>query len=88
MKVYALLIERAIDMEYYNPEIPIISASLDEVMEHFHKIVDEERKLAKRDEWEIEADDDGYFEAYEEGYYYQNHVVILVIERELGKLEN
>ena len=49
--------------------------------EIFASVVDNEREIAKDNDWYIEEDSDMYFEAYEEdGFYSQGHTVLYIEE--------
>lgn len=54
--------------------------SLENAARFFGEVVDGERRLATENEWVIEYDDNYNFNAYEEGYYVQNHSYISLFE--------
>lgn len=56
---------------------------LEEGQKFFNEIVDEERRIANDKEWVIECDDNRYFEAYEDGYFAQNHSCVSLFEIEI-----
>ena len=56
---------------------------LEDSQKFFNEIVKEERKIANNKEWKIVDDDNRYFEAYEDGYYTQNHSCVSLFEIEI-----
>ena len=85
MKVYALLIERMIDMEGFMPEIPLISDNPEQIKALFKKVTDTERECAKEAQWTVDTDTEDTFMAYEPYYYNSNHILVKIIEQELNK---
>lgn len=49
----------------------------------FNNIVEEERRIANDNEWQIEYDDNRNFEAYESGYFAHNHSCVSLFEIEI-----
>ena len=49
----------------------------------FNEIVEGERRIANDKEWVIECDDNRNFEAYEDGYFAQNHSCVNLFETEI-----
>ena len=56
---------------------------LEEGEKVFNEIVEEERRIANDKEWVIEYDDNRNFEAYEEGYYANNHSCVNLFQMEI-----
>lgn len=80
MKVFVLFTQMVFDFEDSN-SIEVFSTK-EKAMEAFNEFVAKEKKNAESDEWEIEISD-GYFEAYEEGFYSENHAMAKVSELEV-----
>lgn len=54
----------------------------EKAMEAFDECVSEARKEAEENEYRIE-ESEGFFEAYEKGWYWDNHIRISVEEKEV-----
>ena len=80
MKVFVLFTQKVFDCADSN-SIEVFSTK-EKAMVAFNEFVAKEKKNAESDEWKIEISD-GYFEAYEEGYYSENHVLASVSELEV-----
>ena len=80
MKVFVLFTQMVFDFGDSN-SIEVFSTK-EKAMEAFNEFVAKEKKNAEGDGWEIEISD-GRFEAYEEGFYAENHVLASVIELEV-----
>ena len=80
MKVFVLFMQMVYDFGDSN-SIEVFSTK-DKAMEAFNEFVAKEKKNAEGDGWEIEISD-GCFEAYEDGYYAENHVLASVSELEV-----
>ena len=63
------------DFEDMNKTVKVFRKSED-AQEYFNALVEQERKVAEDNEWEIESDTDDYFEAYPDGYYGTSHSVV------------
>lgn len=63
------------DFEDMNKTVKVFRKRED-AQEHFNALVEQERKVAEDNEWEIESDTDDYFEAYPDGYYGTSHSVV------------
>ena len=57
--------------------------ALEDAEKVFNDIVEEERRIANDNEWEIEDDDNRNFEAYESGYFVHNHSCVSLFEIEI-----
>lgn len=91
MRVWSLLITQTSKMEVFQPRIPIVSDNYQKVLDAFNEFVESEKADLKDEidslDWTVEADEEGWFEAYESGRYSENHVLALIIESELGELD-
>jgi len=91
MKLFCLLITQVCNSEVLNPRIPIVSNDVRVAQKALREFAEDE-KYIYRDKledgsWVIEADEDGWFEIYEDGFYPDNHVLALIIERNLDELD-
>lgn len=67
------------DCETITDEVRLFN-SLENAARFFGNVVDEERKIANDKEWVIEYDDIYNFEAYDNGYFTQNHSCVSLFE--------
>ena len=67
------------DYETITDEVRLFN-SLENATRFFGEVVDEERKIANDKEWVIEYDDNRNFEAYDDGYFAQNHSCVSLFE--------
>ena len=81
-KVYVITYHSAYD---YEMEDGIIGTykKISDAKKMFKKSVEKEKETAKDLGWAIGTDSHSCFEAYEEGYYAQNHTCIRIIESTL-----
>ena len=91
MKIFCLLITQTSNSEVFNPRIPIVSNDVCTVQKALREFAEDEKYIL-RDKledgsWVIEADEDGWFEVYEDGYYNQNHTLALIIDKNLDELD-
>lgn len=90
MKVFCLLITETHKGEIFNPRIPIISNDIKKAqaaLKEFADAIKEEFKEELEDgDWIIEADEEGWFEAYQDGNYSENNVLALIFDRNLDEL--
>ena len=63
------------DCETINDDVRLFEY-LEDAEEVFNDIVEEERKFANDNEFIIEYDDSRNFEAYEDGYFADNHICV------------
>lgn len=68
--------------ETITDEIRLFNA-FEDAEKFFGEVVDEERRLATENEWVIGYDDKCEFEAYEEGYYANNHSCVDLFQIEI-----
>lgn len=80
MKVFVLFTQVVFGFEESN-SIEVFSTK-EKAMESFHKFVAREKKNADGNGWEIDLGEDS-FEAFEEGFYIENHVLARVSELEV-----
>ena len=82
MKVFCLLITETHKGEIFNPRIPIISNDIKKVQAALKEFADAIKKEFKEEfengDWIIEADEEGWFEAYQDGNYSENNVLALL----------
>ena len=90
MKVFCLLITETHKGEIFNPRIPIVSNDIKKAqaaLKEFADAIKEEFKEELEDgDWNIEADEEGWFEAYQDGNYSENNVLALIFDRNLDEL--
>ena len=90
MKVFCLLITETHKGEIFNPRIPIVSNDIKKAqatLKEFADAIKEEFKEELEDgDWIIEADEEGWFEAYQDGNYSENNVLALIFDRNLDEL--
>ena len=90
MKVFCLLITETHKGEIFNPRIPIVSNDVKKAqaaLKEFADTIKEEFKKELEDgDWVIEADEEGWFEAYQDGNYSENNVLALIFDRNLDEL--
>jgi hypothetical protein len=80
-KVWCVKTHIVDDYETITDEIRLFS-SKERAQSVFDSIVEEERKIAKSKEWEINVCE-FFFEAYEEGYYAHNHSCVELTQIEI-----
>lgn len=73
MKVYVLTIEQVWDYEQINLQTKVYYTEKDAKAALKRWRDDEIKTVKEESEWEIEADDDTHFEAFEVGFYARNH---------------
>lgn len=78
-KVWCVKTHIVNDCETFNDDVRLFKY-LEDAENVFNDIVEEERKIANDKEWVIEYDDNRNFEAYEDGYYTQNHSCVNLFE--------
>lgn len=85
MTVFLLIIDAVYNGEWYDSKYPLIFDTLEKAQAEFKRFVDDEKPKCENDGWIIEdnANDDEYFEAYEDGYFDMNHCIARIIEREV-----
>ena len=76
MKNYVVLFETEEDTEVIKVTTDVVEAQ-----KAFEAQLIEARQIAKDNGWTIE-EEDNYFEAYEDGFYDQGHVVVRIEEKE------
>lgn len=86
MKIFCLLITGTRNGEEYNPRIPIVSNDVRKVQETLKGFANS-AKNELDDNWVIEADEEGWFEAYERNNYLENHVLALIFDKNLDELD-
>ena len=90
MKVFCLLITETHKGEIFNPRIPIVSNDIRKAQAALKKFADTIKKEFKEEledgDWKIEADEEGWFEAYQDGNYSENNVLALIFDRNLDEL--
>lgn len=86
MKIFCLLITGTRNGEVYNPRIPIVSNDVRKVQETLKGFADA-AKNELDDNWVIEADEEGWFEAHERNNYLENHVLALIFDKNLDELD-
>ena len=90
MKVFCLLITETHKGEIFNPRIPIISNDIRKAQAALKEFADTIKKEFKEKledgDWMIEADEEGWFEAYQYGNYPENNVLALIFDRNLDEL--
>ena len=74
-KVWVLHRECVIDYELSSREIKIFRSE-EEARKEFHEKAKHDRKYCCTSEWEVGTDNDNCFDAYEGGFYAQNHIMI------------
>lgn len=90
MKVFCLLITETHKGEIFNPRIPIVSNDVRNAQAALKEFADTIKKEFKEKlecgDWIIEADEDGWFEAYQNGNYSENNVLALIFDKNLDEL--
>lgn len=90
MKVFCLLITETHKGEPFNPRIPIVSNDVRNAQAALKEFADVIKKEFKEEfengDWKIEADEEGWFEAYQNGNYSENNVLALIFDRNLDEL--
>lgn len=90
MKVFCLLITETHKGEIFNPRIPIVSNDIKKAQAALKEFADAIKKEFKEEfedgDWIIEADEEGWFEAYQDGNYSENNVLALIFDRNLDEL--
>lgn len=90
MKVFCLLITETHKGEIFNPRIPIVSNDIRKAQAALKEFADAIKKEFKEEfedgDWIIEADEEGWFEAYQDGNYSENNVLALIFDRNLDEL--
>lgn len=90
MKVFCLLITETHKGEIFNPRIPIVSNDVRKAQAALKEFADAIKKEFKEEledgDWNIEADEEGWFEAYQDGNYSENNVLALIFDRNLDEL--
>ena len=90
MKMFCLLITETYKGEVFNPRIPIVSNDIRMAQAALKEFADATKKefkeKLKNGDWTIEADEDGWFEAYQSGNYLENNVLALIIDKNLDEL--
>lgn len=90
MKVFCLLITETHKGEIFNPRIPIVSNDVRKAQSALKKFADTIKKEFKEElengDWTLEADEDGWFEAYQSSNYSENNVLALIFDRNLDEL--
>lgn len=90
MKVFCLLITETHKGEIFNPRIPIVSNDIRKAQAALKKFADVIKKEFKEElengDWMIEADEEGWFEAYQASNYSENNVLALIFDRNLDEL--
>jgi hypothetical protein len=74
-KVWVLHRECVIDYELSSREIKIFRSE-EEARKEFKEKAKHDRKDCCTSEWEVGTDDENNFDAYEDGFYAQNHIMI------------
>ena len=82
MKIYVFTYHAACECEYLGTENKVFRTKK-EALKAFNEWKDDEMEYVKRYEWEIGANTDEHFEAYEEGDYCANHTEGFVNEYEI-----
>lgn len=86
MKIFCLLITGTRNGEVYNPRIPIVSNDVKKVQETLKGFANSAKNQLD-DNWVIDADEEGWFEAYERNNYLENHVLALIFDKNLDELD-
>ena len=76
-KHYVVVLDWA-DNDSEDVDILGVAHTLDDARAIFNEYVDEERKLAENNGWNIETDTNDVFEAYEDGYYAASHTRLYI----------
>lgn len=84
MKVYLVTVDYSLDYEEMDFNYPKVFSTQADAENDLRNFIGDHRSFIEESGWNIEDDSDGYFEAYEDGYYPQNHLVANVIEREVA----
>lgn len=78
--IYVLQINHVFDYDVLKNDCEVFE-NIDDAKQELKKIVGNERKYIERDEWVIETDTDLDFEAYLDGEYSSNHLVVSIDEK-------
>ena len=61
-------------------QIIAVEHSFEEAQQHFQKAVEDERKIADGNGWQVYEDDNATFDAGEDGFHIQSHTTVRIIE--------
>lgn len=61
-------------------QIIAVEHSFEAAQQHFQKAVEDERKIADENNWQVYEDDNTTFDAGEDGFHIQSHTTVRIIE--------
>ena len=83
-KVYVVGINQTCKAEVLRESVDVFETE-EKAQAHFKAFVEDEKKWIEEnaEEWIVSADEEEVFEAYEQGYYAENHTYAYVQEKEV-----